>query len=121
MAAWATGATGQGGWVARGREGALRIVCSCSVLICTDEVTPGWAAAPALLSILWYQRAAFISRVHSMRWRPVPAACPLPLRLFAILSINFLLFAGANLLHMPALASLTLNHWHPQWWQVRLA
>lgn len=59
--------------------------------------------------------------MHSMRWRPVPAACPLPRRLFAILSINFLLFAGANLLHMPALASLTLNHWHPQWWQVRLA
>ncbi|PRW58478.1 Rhomboid protease [Chlorella sorokiniana] len=37
--------------------------------------------------------------------------------LFAILSINFLLFAGSNLLHMPALASLTLNHWQPQWWQ----
>lgn len=62
-------------------------------------------------------------RVHcsdSGNWCPLPH-CRTACRLFAILSINFLLFVGANLLHMPALASLTLNHWHPQWWQVRRA
>lgn len=51
----------------------------------------------------------------------MPFFAMLHCRLFAILSINFLLFAGANLLHMPALAGLALNHMHPQWWQVRLA
>jgi hypothetical protein len=39
--------------------------------------------------------------------------------LFLILSLNFALFAASNLLHLPALANLTLNHWRPQWWQVR--
>lgn len=41
--------------------------------------------------------------------------------LFAILALNFGLFAGSNLLHLPALSAsvLALNHWAPQWWQVR--
>lgn len=39
--------------------------------------------------------------------------------LFLVLLLNFGLFIGANLLHIPALAALTLDHWRPQWWQVR--
>ena len=39
--------------------------------------------------------------------------------LFLILSLNFALFAASNLLHLPALTNLMLNHWRPQWWQVR--
>jgi len=38
--------------------------------------------------------------------------------LFAILLINFCLFVGSNLMHLPALSNLALNHWAPQWWQV---
>lgn len=37
--------------------------------------------------------------------------------IFIILLINFALFIGANLMHVPALAQLTLDHWRPQWWQ----
>lgn len=40
--------------------------------------------------------------------------------LFAVLILNFGLFAASNLLHVPALSAsvLALNHWKPQWWQV---
>lgn len=38
--------------------------------------------------------------------------------LFLVLLLNFGLFIGANLMHVPALAALTLDHWRPQWWQV---
>ena len=41
--------------------------------------------------------------------------------LFVILILNFGLFAASNLLHLPAVADLALNHWRPQWWQVGLA
>lgn len=36
---------------------------------------------------------------------------------FLVLLINFGLYAGANLLHLPALSNLALSHWKPQWWQ----
>lgn len=37
--------------------------------------------------------------------------------LFLVLLLNFGLFIGANLMHMPALSALALDHWRPQWWQ----
>ncbi|KAL4426803.1 hypothetical protein ABPG77_006589 [Micractinium sp. CCAP 211/92] len=56
--------------------------------------------------------------------RQQPAAPPGPSAasgmgngLFLVLLLNFGLFIGANLMHVPALAALTLDHWRPQWWQ----
>ena len=66
----------------------------------------------------------------SRRQAPAPASTPAPAPapatagnggmgngLFAILAINGLMYAGANLMHLPALGSLALDHWAPRWWQ----
>lgn len=38
--------------------------------------------------------------------------------LFIILALNFAAFLGANVLQLPALGGLALDHWRPHWWQV---
>ena len=48
---------------------------------------------------------------------PLPSPAPPPPRQH----LNFSRFMGANILKLPALGQLTLNHWAPQWWQVGAA